>query len=265
METQKLEEIKTKIVTFCQRLWTRGLVANHDGNISFRLSESQFLVTPTSFSKKDVTELDLLIVDSAGKVLEGKHKVFGEFAWHLGIYHARKDVTCVVHAHPPVATGFGLSDKEIGIPLLPEAIVSLGRKISKIPFFSPLEITLNSRSDRFEMAVKNALEESNAFLAPGNGAWAVGQSVEQTALRLELVEQVAQAHLVAHQLGGVKPLAQDIVEELLKKRAPKATAPTAALPTERDPALGTVTGGGAVSLSDLKIMVKSELEKVLLE
>ena len=203
-------ELKKQIVDCSQRMWLRGLVANHDGNITYKISESQFLATPTSFSKKDVTEDDLLLVDNQGKVIEGKHKVFSEMAFHYLIYKQRPDITCVVHGHPTTAGGIALAGGEIGTPSIPEAIVSLGRGIYSAEFNSP---KLNS-----------ILMESDVFLVPGNGAWAVGQNILQTYLRLELVEQVAQAHATAKIYGGAKPLPRDQVEELLKKRqTPKAS------------------------------------------
>ena len=55
------------IVKACGLLYARGLVANHDGNISCRLPGGKILATPTSFSKGDVGVEDLLILDEQGK------------------------------------------------------------------------------------------------------------------------------------------------------------------------------------------------------
>ena len=39
-----------------------GWVANHDGNVSVRLTGSRFLITPTAVSKRDVDDAMLLVV-----------------------------------------------------------------------------------------------------------------------------------------------------------------------------------------------------------
>lgn len=231
--------VKKQIVDCCKRLWLRGLVANHDGNISYKISENEFITTPTSFSKYDITEEDLLLTDSSGKVLEGKHKVFSEFSLHRNIYSARSDIKCIVHGHPTAAGGIALSGHQMGTPVIPEAIVSLGRSIPTIK---------NS-----DVEIKSALRDGDAFLIMGNGAWTVGQNVLQTYLRLELVEQIAQALVVAKTFGGVKPLPQSQVEELLQKR-PLSTA-TAAQPVSEV----------KQSMDDLSIkkLIQAELEKIL--
>jgi L-fuculose-phosphate aldolase len=192
------------IIKACQKLYARGLVANHDGNITFKVSGG-FIATPTSFSKGDVTASDLLRLDENGKVVEGKHKVFSEIALHLEIYKVRPEIKCVVHAHPSTASAFGIAGKEIGVPGIPEAIVSLGRNI------------LNTMSPTREEFAR-VLAETDAFIIPGNGAWAVGQDVMQTYYRMELVEHIAQQHFKAEQLGGVNRVAPEVVSELLKKR-----------------------------------------------
>ena len=196
------------IIIACQKLYARGLVANHDGNITFKVSGG-FIATPTSFSKGDVTTADLLRLDENGKVIEGKHKVFSEIALHLEIYKARPDIKCVVHAHPTTASAFGIAGKEIGVPGIPEAIVSLGRNILNVRAPTAPEFS-------------RVLSESDAFIIPGNGAWTVGQDMMQTYYRMELVEHIAEQHFKAEQLGGVNRVAPEVVEELLKKR-PKAT------------------------------------------
>ena len=90
-----------------------GWVANHDGNISLRLTGKRLLITPTGFSKPDVDDASLIIVDLDGKVLEGRKKPFSELELHLAAYRARPEVEVVLHAHPPCATAFGLAGLEL--------------------------------------------------------------------------------------------------------------------------------------------------------
>jgi len=239
-------DLKKQIASMCHRMDRRHFVANHDGNISVKLGDGRLLATPTSFSKADVTEDDILVLDSQGKVLEGKHKVFSEISWHLSIYRIRPDIQCVVHGHPVTASGFGLAGHEIGIPALPEAIVSLGKHILTT---APL-----SEGGAFDLEFARALSLSDACVVPGNGVWAVGANPLQTYLRLELVEQVALQHLVAEKLGGVKRLSLDLVEELLKKRAVR--------PNVQGPSQAPIQSQ-SIDREDLKRIVRGELSQIL--
>lgn len=247
--------MKKSLITVCHRLHERGLVANHDGNISLKQSDGTLLATPTSFAKLDVTEGDILTLDSAGKVIDGPHQVFSEIAWHLAIYRVRPDVKCVVHAHPPTASGFGLARKEIGTPGIPEAIVSLGRRILTTEFFSPLDPVINQPGGFFDSELSRVFAESDACIVPGNGVWAVGQDPLQTYLRVELLEQVANQHLVAEQLGGMVRLDENLVLELLKKR-PK---PQAVGIIQKMAPILVVSTSEAVNRDELREIVKAEI------
>ena len=261
----EVSTLKGAIVNACRRLDQRSFVANHDGNITAKLKDGFLLATPTSFAKADVTEDDLLIIDPSNKVVEGKHKVFSEIHWHRAIYRARPDVRVVVHGHPVTASGYGLAGLEIGTPAVPEAIVSLGRAIVTIPFYSPLDEAIQRESSTFENSVSLALKESDAFIAPGNGVWAAGSEVLQAYLRLELVEHIALQHMVAEKLGTIKKLKTDLVEQLMQKRPPRSAPVSASTAPSTSPSVASSSGSprplNSVTLPDsttLKSLMTSQ-------
>ena len=194
-----------------RQLHAAGWVANHDGNLSARLGPDRFLCTPTAVSKREVQADWLLVVDGKGQLIEGRRKPFSELDQHLACYRARPEVEIVCHAHPPNATGFGVA----GVPLaplpLPEVIVSLGAEIPTVPLLPP-------RSPELLAAVAGVAAKADAFLVAGNGAFTLGETVEQALLRMELVEHVAKILLAALPLGGARPLPQALVDELLAAR-----------------------------------------------
>ncbi|MEI8259077.1 MAG: class II aldolase/adducin family protein, partial [Deltaproteobacteria bacterium] len=52
---------RSEIVRYSGALWSRGWVANHDGNLSARVGPARVVCTPTATSKWDVTD-SLLVV-----------------------------------------------------------------------------------------------------------------------------------------------------------------------------------------------------------
>ena len=55
-------------------LHERGFIAACDGNLSVRLDKHRVLVTPTAMSKGMMKPADLVIVDMAGRKLEGRRE-----------------------------------------------------------------------------------------------------------------------------------------------------------------------------------------------
>jgi len=209
----QMEALKKQIVDVCHEMNRRQFVANHDGNVSVRISEDRYLVTPTSLAKRSVRESDILLIDSEGKVHEGNHKVFSEWKVHRVVYELCPDVNSVCHAHPPYATAFGLTGKQIEFPPIPEAIVSLGGPLITTESLSP-----SASHAEIKGTLMPAIQNCYAALIPGNGVFTVGDDPESAYLRMELTEQVARAQSLALQIGPVKPLPREWVKELLAKR-----------------------------------------------
>jgi L-fuculose-phosphate aldolase len=69
---------------------------------------------------------DIVVCDLEGIKIDGAGEPTSEIAMHLAIYQMRPDVSAVVHAHPPVATGFAVAGRPLTLALLPEVIISLG-------------------------------------------------------------------------------------------------------------------------------------------
>ncbi len=202
------------VASYARLLHTQGFVANHDGNVSARTRDgARFFATPTAVSKRLVQSDDIITIDVAGKVLSGRRKLFGEWHLHAASYRARADVGAVIHAHPAHATAWGLARKQLGVPPLPEMIVSLGVNVPTIDYATP-------KSKAQDDALTRALDDGDAdvVLLAGNGVLAVGVDLEQAYLRLELVEHWARMLILAAPVGGAVAVPGDDVKKLLEAR-----------------------------------------------
>src|SRR6266404_9857876 len=121
-----IHKLKLEICDIGRRIYNKGFAAGNDGNISFRLSETEVLCTPTMVSKGFMTPDDLCVVDMEANQLSGRRKRTSEIRLHLAIMKERPEVKSVVHCHPPHATAFAVAHEPIPQCVLPEVEVFLG-------------------------------------------------------------------------------------------------------------------------------------------
>jgi ribulose-5-phosphate 4-epimerase/fuculose-1-phosphate aldolase len=118
--------LRADIVEVGRRMYARGYTASNDGNISVRLDAGRLLMTPKSVCKGFMTPDMMCVVDLDGRKLDGERDPSSELKMHLEVYRNRPDVRAVVHAHPPLATGFAVA----GIPLDRAVLAVLGGSLA---------------------------------------------------------------------------------------------------------------------------------------
>nr|WP_295974483.1 class II aldolase/adducin family protein [uncultured Bacillus sp.] len=97
------------------------------GNISVRVSEDRFIMTPTLMSQEKFCRLnpeDIIVIDKEGTVYEGNGKVTREFNMHVAVFDTLPDVGAIVHAHPKESMVF--ASLGMDLPLLTESVRKLG-------------------------------------------------------------------------------------------------------------------------------------------
>jgi L-fuculose-phosphate aldolase len=131
-------------------------------------------------------------------VLAGEGRPSSELAMHLAIYAARPDVRAVVHAHPPVATAFGVAGEPLPDDVLPELICQVG-PVAMVPYFTP-------GTREAHAALAPYLAGHDAFVLANHGATTVGGSLDEAHRRMESLEHAARIVQAARALGRVTPL-----------------------------------------------------------
>lgn len=207
---QSITAMRAEIVEAGRRLWSRGYVAAHDGNISARIDARRVLITPTGISKGFMKPADLIVVDLEGKPLSGTRKPSSELSLHLAIYRDRPDAGSVCHAHPPIATGFAVAGLPLDACILPEVVIALG-SIPIIPYGTPGTAELYA-------PLLERLKEHDAFLLANHGAVTVGADIYNAYYKMETLEHFAQISLTARQIGRVRVLNETEAESLYALR-----------------------------------------------
>jgi L-fuculose-phosphate aldolase len=205
------QEHREDLVRVCRLIYEKGWVAMNDGNVSIRVGENRIICTPTAVCKGMVELQDLIVCDMAGNKVEGCRERTSEIAMHITIYSMRPDVQSVVHAHPPVATGFATAGRALDKALLPEVIIQLGA-VPLASYGLPGTPALSEGMMPF-------VPHYDALLLENHGCTAYGPDVWQAFFRMEMVEHFARITFVAEMLGGARALPREEVEKLFAARA----------------------------------------------
>ena len=205
-------ELREQICDVCHKMWQKGWVAANDGNVSVKLEDGTFLATPTGMSKSFITPEKLVHIDMEGNILEAEEgcRPSSEIKMHLRCYREREDVGAVLHAHPPVATGFAVANKPLDEYSMIETVIALG-SVPVTPYGTPSTYEVPE-------AIAPYLGEHDAVLLQNHGALTVGADVITAYYRMETLELFAQISLNAHMLGGAKEITWENIDRLISMR-----------------------------------------------
>jgi L-fuculose-phosphate aldolase len=254
------KEHRQDIVDVGKLVYQKGWVAANDGNISIRLEPNKVLCTCTGISKGMMTPGDLIICDLEGNKVAGSRERTSEIAMHLTIYQMRPDVMAVVHAHPPVATGFAVAGKPLNLALLPEVILGLGC-VPLAEYGLPGTPALTEDMLQY-------IPKYDAILMSNHGLVCYGGDVFKAYFRMETVEHFARITLVAELLGGPRVLPKQEVDKLFDSRtrygitsrtSPEPGCPVVAEDVERPEERFEVTREELIALVDEALRARGVL------
>ena len=227
--------LRADIVEVGRRMYARAYTASNDGNISVRLGADRLLMTPKSVCKGFMTPDMMCITDLEGRKLQGDRDPSSEMLMHLEVYRQRPEVQAVVHAHPPIATGFAVAGIPLNRAVLAEVLTTLGSV--------PIAEYATPSTAELPQAVRKYITAHDGMLLANHGALTVGSDVFAAYFKMETIEHFAKISLVARLLGNENLIAREEVERLQALRGTygiKAPAPICPDPA----ALGDLVSGG---------------------
>lgn len=203
-------EIRKEMVEIGRRLYEKGLVAASDGNLSVRLSDNEFLITPSGTCLGFLKSTELVLIDGEGRSLQGIRKPTSEYRLHLEVYRLREDVRAVVHAHPPICTAFSVAGVNLEECVIPEVVFSLGA-IPTAEYATPT-------TEEPPRVIGKYILQCDAMILDRHGTLTVGENLAGAYFKLEKLEHTAKIILSARLLGKVRTLTAEQVERLMKAR-----------------------------------------------
>jgi 3-dehydro-4-phosphotetronate decarboxylase len=183
--------IRDEICKVGASLFDRGLTAGSSGNISVRLDDGGWLMTPTNMSLGALDPACLSRLDATGRLISGDQPTKEAFL-HLSMYGERKDAAAVVHLHSSHATAVSILrdvDPNDVLPALTAYYVMRVGRLPLVPYFAPGDPDLAH-------AVRALASTHHAILLANHGPMVAGTSLANAQYATEELEETAKLFLL---------------------------------------------------------------------
>lgn len=178
-------EARRLVIEAGHRLQAEGLIARTWGNISARISDTQFVITPSGLAYDTLREDQLVVVNIADCSYTGDIKPSSEKGIHADSYRCRPEVDFIIHTHQFYASCVGLTGKALA--LAPHPL--LGSYVPCAAYGMPSTKKLRQA---VEAAVAEYAESKAVFLLR-HGALCMGSSAEEAFAVAQALETVCKA------------------------------------------------------------------------
>jgi ribulose-5-phosphate 4-epimerase/fuculose-1-phosphate aldolase len=182
---------REEICTVGASLFARGLTFGSTGNISVRLADGGWLMTPTNASLGDLDPARLAHFDASGNLVSGDPPTKESFL-HFAMYDRRSEYGAVVHLHSTHSVAVSILDdvnhEDVLPPLTAYYVMRVG-SLPLVPYFPPGDLGLAD-------AVGALASRHHAVLLANHGPVVAGSSLANAQYATEELEETAKLFLL---------------------------------------------------------------------
>ena len=212
--------LREEICRFARSLFDRSLTPGSSGNISARLDDGGWLVTPTNASLGHLDPANLSRLDPHGRLMGGDTPT-KEIPLHAALYDSRATARAIVHLHSTHAVALTMlpdtDPKNALPPLTPYSLMKCG-SVAMLPYYRPGDPAVAD-------AIKGLAGKHSSVLLANHGPVVAGETLEAAVFAMEELEETAKLHLL---LRGLNPrtLSPEQVRDLVSHFGLKDVAGT---------------------------------------
>ncbi len=202
-------KLREQICAFSRSLFERGLTAGSSGNVSVRLEDGGWLMTPTNASLGFLDPARLSRLDGAGRLLSGDAPS-KEIPLHQALYDSRKQAGAIVHLHSVHSVAVSMLPEidpaDVLPPLTAYYVMRVGAT-ALVPYYRPGDPAVAG-------AIRGLAGRYAAVLLANHGPVVAGARLEAAMFAIEELEETARLYLM---LRGLNPrgLTQAQVDDLI--------------------------------------------------
>lgn len=182
-----IEEAKKDVIKAGKILVESGLIARTWGNISARISDEQFVVTPSGLAYETLIPEQIVLVNISDCSYSGNIKPSSEKGIHADTYKLRQEVNFIIHTHQLMASVISIEGKNINVDK-DEYKKILGDIIPCADYGMPSTKRLRKKVSE---AVNNN-PDSKAVIMKHHGAICMGYDLKDTFDVAAILEKIAE-------------------------------------------------------------------------
>src|SRR3954470_10445300 len=190
-------KIREEICRFGRSLFERGLTPGSSGNISVKLEDGGFLLTPTNASLGFLDPARLSRLDASGKLVSGDAPT-KEVPLHTALYQSRGAAGAIVHLHSTHSVALSMLpeiDPHAALPPLTAYYVMKCGATALVPYYRPGDPAVAD-------AIKGLAGKYSSVLLANHGPVVSGDTLEAAVFAIEELEETAKLYLL---LRGLNP------------------------------------------------------------
>jgi 3-dehydro-4-phosphotetronate decarboxylase len=189
--------LRDEICRLGRSLFERGLTPGSSGNISVRLDDGGWLVTPTNASLGSLDPARLSRLGADGRLLSGDAPT-KEVPLHTALYQTRSNARAVVHLHSTHSVALSMLpeiDPRAALPpMTPYYLMRCGAT-ALVPYYRPGDPAVAD-------AIRGLAGKYASVLLANHGPVLAGESLEAAVFAIEELEETAKLYLL---LRGLNP------------------------------------------------------------
>lgn len=210
MTINEIFDLKQSIIKYGKKLGDKNMSPATSGNISVRVQEN-CLITASGSCLDDLSEEDIVLIDSNSNVIDGNKKASSEKNLHNAIYQMRSDINAIIHCHSPYVSTFAVCQIPLSKPIISENVFYFG-EIPVADYALPGSEKLVENTAKF-------FAKHNAVLLANHGIIIGAKDLKNAYYLMETAETFAQIYLNSILLGGAKELTSKDIEEIYQLKA----------------------------------------------
>ncbi len=189
-------KLREAICRYGKSLYDRGLTPGSSGNISLRLEDGGWLVTPTNASLGFLDPASISRLDASGRLVSGDAPT-KEIPLHSALYETRSSARAIVHLHSTHSVAVSMlpeiDPKAVLPPMTAYYLMRVGAT-ALVPYYRPGDPAVAD-------AIKGLAGRYSSVLLANHGPVVAGDTLEAAVYATEELEETAKLYLLLRNLN----------------------------------------------------------------
>lgn len=214
LDANSVDRAAAELASVARRLGQSGLTPGTSGNLSCRIDEETFLITPSGMRYQDINSEDMVVVEfGKDSKLDGRRvrRPSTEVAMHAAVLRSRPETSWIIHTHAPHSTALACLGE--GLPPFHYMLITCSHTgdVGVVPYCTYGTDELGA------LVAAHLGSERNACLLESHGNLVLGSTASEAFDRLETLEWACGVFIELRAVGAPHVLASGEIARIREK------------------------------------------------